>query len=85
MIDIRTLIFDKKLNQRTLAQIIGCQQSEVSLFANRKRVMSDEQVQALISHFGKETIDAYTIPDNPLTALQRMRQLNFSISKRLKN
>lgn len=66
MIDIRTLIFDKRLNQRTLAQIIGCQQSEVSLFANRKRVMNDEQVNALIGHFGKETIDAYTIPDDPI-------------------
>lgn len=66
MIDIRTLIFDKRLNQRTLAQIIGCQQSEVSLFANRKRVMNDEQVNALIEHFGKETIDAYTIPDDPV-------------------
>lgn len=77
MIDIRTLIFDKKLNQRTLAQIIGCQQSEVSLFANRKRIMSDEQVQALISHFGKETIDAYTIPNNPLTAVTKDATIKF--------
>ena len=71
MIDIRTLIFDKRLNQRTLAQIIGCQQSEVSLFANRKRVMSDEQVNALIGHFGKETIDAYTIPDDPIEPIKK--------------
>lgn len=71
MIDIRTLIFDKRLNQRTLAQIIGCQQSEVSLFANRKRVMNDEQVNALIEHFGKETIDAYTIPDGPIEAVKQ--------------
>ena len=70
MIDIRTLIFDKRLNQRTLAQIIGCQQSEVSLFANRKRVMNDEQVNALIEHFGKETIDAYTIPDDPIEPIK---------------
>jgi hypothetical protein len=71
MIDIRTLIFDKRLNQRTLAQIIGCQQSEVSLFANRKRVMNDEQVNALIGHFGKETIDAYTIPDDPIGPIKK--------------
>jgi hypothetical protein len=71
MIDIRTLIFDKRLNQRTLAQIIGCQQSEVSLFANRKRVMNDEQVNALIEHFGKETIDAYTIPDDPIAPIKQ--------------
>jgi hypothetical protein len=71
MIDIRTLIFDKRLNQRTLAQIIGCQQSEVSLFANRKRVMNDEQVNALIGYFGKETIDAYTIPDDPIGPIKQ--------------
>lgn len=28
--------------------------------------MNDEQVNALIEHFGKETIDAYTIPDDPV-------------------
>lgn len=71
MIDIRTLIFDKRLNQRALAQIMGCQQSEVSLFANRKRVMNDEQVNALIEYFGKETIDAYTIPDDPIGPIKQ--------------
>lgn len=63
MIDIRTLIFDKRLNQRIIAKIIGCQQSEVSLFANRKREMSQEQIQSLVDYFGQETIEAYTIPD----------------------
>ena len=66
MVDIKRLIFDKSLNQRTLAQILGCQQSEVSLFANRKRSMSDSQLDALIAHFGKETIEAYTTPDTPV-------------------
>lgn len=69
MVDIKRLIFDKSLNQRTLAQILGCQQSEVSLFANRKRSMSDSQLDALIAHFGKETIDAYTAPDTPIMPL----------------
>ena len=69
MVDIKRLIFDKSLNQRTLAQILGCQQSEVSLFANRKRSMSDSQLDALIAHFGKETIDAYTTPDAPIAPI----------------
>lgn len=67
MIDIRTLIFDKKLNQRELAKIIGCQQSEVSLFANGKRNMSIAQIDALVAHFGQEVIDKYTLPDTSLT------------------
>lgn len=66
MVDIKRLIFDKSLNQRTIAQIIGCQQSEVSLFANGKREMSDEQLQRLIEYFGKDIIEAYTRPDLPL-------------------
>lgn len=69
MIDIKRLIFDKSLNQRTLAQILGCQQSEVSLFANRKRNMSETQLKALITHFGQETIDAYIIPDRPVLGI----------------
>lgn len=69
MVDIKRLIFDKSLNQRTLAQILGCQQSEVSLFANRKRNMSEAQLQSLVEHFGQETIDAYTIPDRPILGI----------------
>ena len=69
MVDIKRLIFDRSLNQRTLAQILGCQQSEVSLFANRKRSMSETQVEALVAHFGKETIEAYTTPDAPIAPI----------------
>lgn len=77
MIDIKRLIFDKSLNQRILAQILGCQQSEVSLFANRKRSMSDSQVEALIAHFGRETIDAYTIPDRPFDGITKDAQVTI--------
>ena len=71
MVDIKRLIFDKSLNQRTIARILDCQQSEVSLFANGKRGMSDEQLQKLIDYFGKDTIEAYTLPDKPFEGISR--------------
>lgn len=71
MVDIKRLIFDKSLNQRSIAQILDCQQSEVSLFANGKRSMSDEQLQKLIDYFGKDTIEAYALPDKPFEGCPR--------------
>lgn len=63
-INIKRLIFDKSLNQRMLAQIMGCQQSEVSLFANGKREMNDKQLSALIDYFGEDVINDYTLPSD---------------------
>lgn len=62
MINIKRLIFDKSLNQRVLAQIMGCQQSEVSLFANGKREINEKQLAALIDYFGEDVINDYTLP-----------------------
>lgn len=64
MINIKRLIFDKSLNQRVLAQIMGCQQSEVSLFANGKREINEKQLSALIDYFGEEVINDYTLPSD---------------------
>ena len=61
-VNIKRLIFDKSLNQRVLAQIMGCQQSEVSLFANGKRDINEKQLAALIDYFGEDVIKKYTIP-----------------------
>ena len=61
-VNIKRLIFDKSLNQRVLAQIMGCQQSEVSLFANGKRDINEKQLAALIDYFGEDVINNYIIP-----------------------
>jgi transcriptional regulator with XRE-family HTH domain len=67
MVDIKKLIFDKSLSQRKIAEIIGTTQSEISHFANGRRPLLEHHLQSLIAYFGKETIDAYTIPDIPFT------------------
>lgn len=69
MVNLKRLIFDKSLNQRMLAQIMGCQQSEVSLFANGKREISEKQLSALIEHFGEDVINDYSMPTKPLEGI----------------
>lgn len=46
---------------------MGEYQSVISLLMTGKRKLMDRHIEALIAHFGKETIDAYTIPDTPIT------------------
>lgn len=68
-VNIKRLIFDKSLNQRVLAQIMGCQQSEVSLFANGKRDINEKQMAALIDYFGEDVINDYSTPDKPFEGI----------------
>lgn len=68
-VNLKRLIFDKSLNQRVLAQIMGCQQSEVSLFANGKREISEKQLSALIEYFGEDVINDYSTPNKPFEGL----------------
>lgn len=68
-VNIKRLIFDKSLNQRVLAQIMGCQQSEVSLFANGKRDINEKQLAALIDYFGEDVINDYSTPNKPFEGI----------------
>lgn len=77
MINIKRLIFDKSLNQRMLAQIMGCQQSEVSLFANGKREINDKQLSALIDYFGEEVINDYTLPSDAFKSQTQLSEVTI--------
>lgn len=66
MIDLKQLMFDKSLSQRQMADIIGTTQSEVSNFANQRRGLLRKHIDALIAFFGDETINQYTLPDEPI-------------------
>lgn len=69
IIDLKQLMFDKSLSQRQLADIIGTTQSEISHFANQRRGLMRKHIDALIAHFGKDTIDSYTIPNTPIAPI----------------
>lgn len=66
MIDLKQLMFDKSLSQRQMADIIGTTQSEVSNFANQRRGLLRKHIDALTAFFGDETINQYTLPDEPI-------------------
>lgn len=66
MIDIKTLMFDKSLSQRRMAEIMNTTQSEVSQMANGNRKMLRKHIDALIDHFGEDIVNQYTLPDEPI-------------------
>ena len=66
MIDIKTLMFDKSLSQRKMADIMNTTQSEVSQMANGNRKMLRKHIDALIDHFGEDIVNQYTLPDEPI-------------------
>lgn len=71
MIDIKTLMFDKSLSQRKMADIMNTTQSEVSQIANGNRRMLRKHIDGLIEFFGKDVINQYSIPDEPVTPAQQ--------------
>lgn len=76
-VNIKRLIFDKSLNQRVLAQIMGCQQSEVSLFANGKRDINEKQMAALIDYFGEDVINDYSTPNKPFEGITQAAEVTI--------
>lgn len=69
MIDIKTLMFDKSLSQRKMADIMNTTQSEVSQMANGRRRMLRKHIDGLIDYFGEDTINQYTTPDEPFEGI----------------
>lgn len=69
MIDLKRLLFDKDLTQRDLADIIGEYQSVISLLMTGKRRLMARHIEALESHFGKDVINSYTLPDTPIVGI----------------
>lgn len=76
-VNIKRLIFDKSLSQRVLAQIMDCQQSEVSLFANGKRDMNETQFAALVEYFGEDVINDYIVSDAPILGIPTQAEVTI--------
>lgn len=67
--DLKKLLFDFSLTQKEFADIIGANQSEVSLFVSGKRKLGLRHLIALKEHFGKQTIESYTISKEPILGI----------------
>ena len=65
MLNLKQLSKDYNVSQIHLGEIMGVSQSAVSLMMRGTQKIKYEHIEALIDKFGKETIDAYTVPDTP--------------------
>lgn len=63
MIDLKALMSNNSISQRTMAEIMDTTQSEVSKIANGRRTILRKHLQRLIDFFGEEQINRYTIPE----------------------
>lgn len=66
-VNIKQLMWDKGLVQTKLAEIMGVNQSVISKFVLGKRDPLPHHIEALEKYFGKETIEAYSLPSVPFT------------------
>lgn len=64
MLQLKKFMFANSLTQNKIAEIINEPQSVVSLLVNEKRLLLPRHMESLISHFGSEAIEKYSIPDD---------------------
>lgn len=65
MLMLRELARDKGASQQDLADIMGVSQSAISLMMRGNQLIKLKHIEKLTAYFGKEVIDAYTVPDTP--------------------
>lgn len=64
MLQLKKFMFANHLTQNKIAEIINEPQSVVSLLVNEKRLLLPRHMESLISYFGEEAIEKYSIPDD---------------------
>lgn len=63
MLQLKKFMSANSLTQNKIAEIINEPQSVVSLLVNEKRLLLPRHMDSLISYFGAEEIEKYSIPD----------------------
>lgn len=81
MLMLKQLAASKKCSQEDIAIILKTQQSEVSKMMNGHRKITDEHIDMLIEHFGKDVVDEYIVDDDiiDLTKTPQARQVQATI------
>ena len=64
MLRLKQLAFDLSLKQREIADIIGVDQSVVSLMMNGRRNITRQHLDRLVERFGAEVIEKYDIEEH---------------------
>ncbi len=65
MVNLKQLMFDRGINQTSLAEILGVTQPTVSKLIKGVQDFQKYQIDALVEYFGEDVIKAYTIPIMP--------------------
>lgn len=64
MVDLKQLMFDRGINQTSLAEILGVTQPTVSKLIKGVQDFQKYQLDALEKYFGEDVLKAYIIPDS---------------------
>lgn len=65
MVNLKKLMFDRGINQTSLAEILGVTQPTVSKLIKGVQDFQKYQLDALVEYFGEDVVKAYTIPNMP--------------------
>ena len=65
MVNLKQLMFDRGINQTSLAEILGVTQPTVSKLIKGVQDFQKYQIDALVEYFGEDVVKAYTIPNTP--------------------
>lgn len=68
-------MFDRGINQTSLAEILGVTQPTVSKLIKGTQDFQKYQLDALEEYFGEEVVKAYTIPDKPFEGIIKDAQV----------
>lgn len=77
MIDLKQLMFDRGINQTSLAEILGVTQPTVSKLIKGAQEFQKYQLDALVEYFGDDVIKAYTIPNMPMEGVKQEAQITI--------
>lgn len=77
MLNLRQFAYDYNLKQREIADIIGVDQSVVSLIMKGVRKITRIHLDRLIERFGEQTIAAYDVEEDELNVPTRTAQVSI--------
>lgn len=77
MVNLKQLMFDRGINQTSLAEILGVTQPTVSKLIKGVQEFQKYQLDALEKYFGEDVIKAYSIPNKPVEGITQTAEVTF--------
>ena len=77
MVNLKQLMFDRGINQTSLAEILGVTQPTVSKLIKGVQEFQKYQLDALEEYFGEDVIKAYYIPNKPVEGVTQPAEVTF--------